>query len=72
MCFTHYPVSFMVEGEAMVTSDFSLVLEIEMTISFGSQSYKLWFSLILSVHIKEFLSMKAHIYRVLLVHVHIS
>ena len=51
------------KGEEMVTSDYSLVLEIEMTINFGSQSFRLWFALLLSVQVKEILSLKVLIYR---------
>ena len=58
------------KGDTLVTLDYSLVLEIEMTISFSSQSFRLWFTLLLSIKVKGFLTTKAHIYRdVLVLHV---
>ena len=58
------------KGHAMVTSDCSLVLEIEITIGFGSLSCKHWFDVLLFVQVKWILTMKADIYRhALILHV---
>ena len=51
------------KGDALVTFDCSLVLEIEITISFNSLSYRLWSALLLFVQVKGFLTKKSHIYR---------
>ena len=61
-CTYRYVISSSImKGAVMVMSNCSLVLEMEMTISFNSLNHKLCFSLFLSMKVKGFLTTNDYI-----------